>query len=103
MIIMDQYKTSLYIMESLEEVSVAPAIGGEYNGGYFINALAPWGPTLIHTLGVYKSKNRAIEVLEEIAKMCENVEKIEGRVHPEFGYVNCNIISTQKLYRMPDE
>lgn len=65
-----------------------------FRGEYYI-------ATYTHSLGEYKTKERASEVLDEIQKFIEEFETVTAELD-EYGEVT-NVEHHKKVYEMPEE
>lgn len=103
MLIMSQNRKFLFNMERAGTLFLSSCYGG-YEEGEPVKVLAsfPLAEDVTENLGEYESEARAMEVLGEIALSYGEGSKIDGAIHPEYGYVNCRTVPNRKVYQMPE-
>lgn len=97
MIIISQDKETIINFESITRISIIPPVKQEYKYSIAINGCLD--------LGYYKTKERAKEVLQEIAQKFSSYLKLEGGPAILQGQIDIqpNIFNIPKVYEMPED
>lgn len=104
MLIMSQDRKCLLNLEKAGTLFLS-SYYGDYKEGKPVKVLAsfPLAEDVTEGLGEYQSEARAMEVLEEIVGAYREGVKVNGHIHPEYGYVNCWTSPICAIYRMPEK